>query len=96
MTLDVKEEKIKSIPAVVHIDNTARPQLVTKETNKSLYSILNEYEKFSKIPVLVNTSFNAHEEPIVCYAKDCIDSLKSGMIDILYIENQRIVLNKNS
>ncbi len=87
MTLDVKEEKIKSIPAVVHIDNTARPQLVTKETNKSLYNILNEYEKFSKIPVLVNTSFNLHEEPIVCSPYDALRAFEKGAVDYLALEN---------
>ena len=87
ITLNVKKEKIKSIPAVVHIDNTARPQLVTKEINNSLHNILKEYEKFSKIPVLVNTSFNLHEEPIVCSPYDALRAFEQGAVDYLALEN---------
>ena len=87
ITLNVKKEKIKSIPAVVHIDNTARPQLVTKEINNSLHNILKEYEKFSKIPVLVNTSFNLHEEPIVCSPYDALRAFEQGAVDYLVLEN---------
>ena len=94
-TISCSNEFAKKCPAVTHIDQTARPQVIKQSDNPFMWNVLKKWETISGEMALVNTSFNAHEEPIVCYAKDCIDSLKSGMIDILYIENQRIVLNKN-
>ena len=52
-----------------------------------MYNILNEYEKFSKIPVLVNTSFNLHEEPIVCSPYDALRAFEKGAVDYLALEN---------
>ena len=87
MTMNVKEEKIKSIPAVVHVDNTARPQFVKKEKNESLYNILIEYQNLSGIPALINTSFNLHEEPIVCNPYDALRAFKQGAVDFLALGN---------
>ena len=53
------------------IDKTARP-IVKSKTNKKIYEILIEYFKISKIPTLINTSFNVHEEPIVCEPDDAM------------------------
>ncbi|MFZ5801149.1 MAG: carbamoyltransferase C-terminal domain-containing protein, partial [Candidatus Omnitrophota bacterium] len=58
----------KVSPAVVHIDGTARPQILSKEDNPRFYKILKSYHKLTGIPNLINTSFNIHEEPIVCSA----------------------------
>ena len=87
ITLNVNKDKIKTIPAVVHVDNTARPQLVTESKNKSLYNILTEYQKLSGIPVLINTSFNLHEEPIVCTPNDALRAFEQGAVDFLALEN---------
>ena len=87
ITLNVKEEKINLIPAVVHVDNTARPQFVCKEKNQSLYNVLNEYQKLSNIPVLINTSFNLHEEPIVCSPNDALRAFEQGAVDFLALGN---------
>ena len=81
----LKKNKISEIPAVVHVDNTARPQIVDSITNQSYYNIINEYYKFSGIPAIVNTSFNLHEEPLVCHPKDVIKALKQKAIDVLAI-----------
>ena len=81
-----KEAKKKS-PAAVHIDNTARPQIITKEDNKKVFDVLNEYFKISKIPNLINTSFNVHEEPIVCTPDDAVRAFKTSKLDFLYIED---------
>jgi carbamoyltransferase len=81
-----KEAKKKS-PAAVHIDNTARPQIITKEDNKKIFDVLNEYFKISKIPNLINTSFNVHEEPIVCTPDDAVRAFKTSKLDFLYIED---------
>jgi carbamoyltransferase len=87
MTVNVKVEKAHLIPAVIHVDKTARPQAVKRETNNSLYKILVEYEKLSGIPVLINTSFNLHEEPIVCSPIDALNAFKQDSVDFLAIEN---------
>ncbi len=56
----------------VHVDNTARPQIVTPETNPDMYAILVAYEQVTGVPVLINTSFNMHEEPIVMTPEDAV------------------------
>jgi carbamoyltransferase len=75
----------KSCPAVVHVDGTARPQLVSKETNPSYYRLIDEYRKLSGIPSVVNTSYNMHEEPIVCSPNDAIRAFLRSGLDILAI-----------
>lgn len=72
-------------PAVVHVDGTARPQILLKKDNPSYYKILSEYYKLTGIPVLVNTSFNMHEEPIVCTPEDAVRAFLSSGIDFLAI-----------
>jgi carbamoyltransferase len=73
--------------AVVHTDYTARPQTVTNETNPKLYQLLDEVEKVSGHPILVNTSFNVRGEPIVCSAYDAYSCFMQTDIDILVINN---------
>ena len=75
----------KNCPGVVHIDNTARPQFVSESDNPSMYRVLAEYYKLTGSPVLINTSFNMHEEPIVCSPDDAIRSFKQGRLDYLAI-----------
>ena len=87
MTCRCKKIMSKNSPAAVHIDNTARPQSVSKKTNERVYRILNEYYKLTKIPVLINTSFNLHEESIVNSPNDAIRAYKSGKIDCLVLNN---------
>lgn len=74
-------------PAVVHVDNTARPQFIEKSDNPSYFRIVDEYRKITGIPSLINTSFNMHEEPIVCSPSDAIRSFKLGHLDYLAIGN---------
>tara|TARA_B100000767_G_scaffold177751_1_gene166133 strand:- start:561 stop:2246 length:1686 start_codon:yes stop_codon:yes gene_type:complete len=87
ITTECTKEAIKISPAAVHIDNTARPQIITIKDNKKVYNILNEYYKISKIPNLINTSFNVHEEPIVCSPNDAVRAFKTSKLDYLYIED---------
>jgi carbamoyltransferase len=70
-------------PAAVHVDNTARPQLIDEKTNASYYRIVKEYFKMTGIPSVVNTSFNMHEEPIVCSPEDAIRAFELGHLDYL-------------
>ena len=64
-------------PGVVHIDGTARPQLVREKDNPSFHQILREYYRLTGLPSLINTSFNLHEEPIVCTPADAIRTFPS-------------------
>jgi carbamoyltransferase len=74
-------------PAVVHVDGTARPQLINETTNPSYYRILQEYRKITGLPSIINTSFNMHEEPIVCSPADAIRAFREGEIDYLAMGN---------
>jgi carbamoyltransferase len=83
ITCNVKPEWRKRIAAVVHVDGSARPQIIERETNTLYYDILNAFERESGLPVLVNTSFNVHEEPIVNKPSECIRALLDGRIDFV-------------
>lgn len=85
ITLDCTEWMKERCPAVVHVDGTARPQIVDSKTNPSFYQIIKHYYELSGVPVVVNTSFNMHEEPIVCTPEDAIRSYSQGQLDNLAI-----------
>ena len=76
-----------SIPAITHVDYSARIQTVHKETNPMYYNLLNEFNKITNCPVLVNTSFNVRGEPIVCSVEDAFNCFMGTNLDILVIEN---------
>jgi carbamoyltransferase len=78
---------IQQCPAAVHIDGTARPQLVTPESNPSFHRILQRYFELTGIPAFINTSFNMHEEPIVCTPEDAVRAFLLGNIDYLAIDD---------
>jgi hypothetical protein len=69
--------------AVVHVDGSARPQVIERDTNPLYYDILQAFERESRLPVLVNTSFNVHEEPIVNKPSESIRALLDGRIDFV-------------
>ena len=85
ITFDCTDEMKRDCPAAVHIDGTARPQLIRREVNPGYYDIVKEYEKLSGISSLINTSFNMHEEPIVCNPHDAIRAFLDGNLDVLVI-----------
>jgi carbamoyltransferase len=85
ITFDCTEKMKQDCPAAVHVDGTARPQLIRREVNPGYYDILKEYEKISGIPSLINTSFNMHEEPIVCTPFDAVRAFLMGNLDYLAI-----------
>ena len=87
ITTDVKDKFAKNISAVVHVDNTARPQIIYRDDNYLYYDILTEFYKITGIPTLVNTSFNAHEEPIINTPKEAIEALLGNRIDFLIFED---------
>ena len=87
ITYDVKPEMKSKIPAVVHIDGTARPQVVRKAVNPSYHAIIDEFYKLSGVPVVLNTSYNIHEHPIIYTPDDAITGFKEGKLDVLAIGN---------
>ena len=83
ITCNVKQEWRARIPAVVHVDGTARPQTVSKETNPLYWKLIEAYRARSGIPLVLNTSFNVHEEPIVCFPENAVQALVDDRIDCL-------------
>ena len=82
-------------PGVVHLDGSARPQLVSRSDNRSYYTIIDEFRKRTGLPTIINTSFNIHEEPIVCSPQDAIRAFRIGHLDYLAIGNF-LVKNPNA
>jgi len=89
MTICLKAKPIaaQKAPAVVHVDGTARPQFVTSDTNPFACHVLEEFEKLTGVPVLINTSFNRHEQPIICRAAQALEELERGVVDVLVLED---------
>jgi carbamoyltransferase len=88
MCYSTKEEWIDKIPAVIQkSDKTARPQVVVKESNPKFWEILNEYYLITGIPVLLNTSFNSHNEPIIEHPRQAFETLYKKIIDELILED---------
>lgn len=85
ITFDVKPEWRHRIPAVVHVDGTARPQLVREVVNPLYFRLISRYEALSGIPLVLNTSFNVHEEPIVCGPVDAVRAFSEGRVDCLAV-----------
>ncbi|HXK61032.1 MAG TPA: carbamoyltransferase C-terminal domain-containing protein [Acidobacteriota bacterium] len=85
ITFDCNSLMKKTCPGVVHVDGTARPQLVSPSDNPRYYQILKEFKRLTGLSCFVNTSFNMHEEPIVCTPKDAIRAFKRGHLDFLAI-----------
>jgi carbamoyltransferase len=83
---DVAERRRPEIPAVVHVDGSARPQTVSRETNARYWRLLSEFEAITGVPVLLNTSFNV-QEPIVCTPGDAIRTFRRTSFDVLVLED---------
>jgi carbamoyltransferase len=73
------------VPATVHVDGTARPQTVTSEANPRLHALLRAFEARTGVPVLINTSFNAAGEPIVCSPADAVRTFLATGLDLLVL-----------
>ncbi len=88
-TVQVKKSGLK-LPSVTHLDNSARLQTVSKKDNPYFHLILEEFEKLTGCPVLINTSFNVRGEPIVCTPEDAYNCFQKSGIDHLVLENYLI------
>ena len=76
------------LPAITHVDYSARVQTVNKETNSRYYNLINAFKKLTNCPLIVNTSFNVRGEPIVCTPQDAYRCFMRTEMDILVLQNQ--------
>tara|TARA_Y100000589_G_scaffold85062_1_gene79040 strand:- start:102 stop:620 length:519 start_codon:yes stop_codon:yes gene_type:complete len=98
-----KEEKLfgieklnisrSSLPAITHVDYSARVQTVSRQTNPRYHGIISAFKRKTGCPTIVNTSFNVRGEPIVCSPQDAYRCFMRTEMDVLIIENQ--ILYKN-
>ena len=87
----VKKDKQKIIPAITHIDGTARVQTVEKKTNNKQASLIESFKKITNVPVLLNTSFNENE-PIVMNPEEALSCILRNDLDYLVMNN--IIIKK--
>lgn len=85
--LAIVKQKRSDIPAVTHVDYSARIQTVTKDTNVYYYNIIKEFKELTGYGVIVNTSFNVRGEPIVCTPREAYECFMRTDMDILVLEN---------
>lgn len=88
LTYHVNPAWAKKLEGVVHVDGTVRPQVLGRQENRVYYDILREYFKRTGIPVLINTSFNAHGEPMLRTVEHGLQALREGRIDLLVAGNR--------
>jgi len=84
---NVRPGKAHKIPAVRHVDGTARIQTINRGQHQLYYDLLNEFNKLTGLPVLINTSFNTKGEPIVCSPRDAIACFYTSPFDALVINS---------
>jgi carbamoyltransferase len=94
ITCDVRPAWRERIRAVVHVDGSARPQTIARDANPLYYDLVSAFARETGIPVLVNTSFNVHEEPIVNTPRECAKALVDGRID--FVVTQRAIYEANA
>lgn len=82
----IKEEKRKEIPAVTHADGSGRLQTVYKDTNPRYYKLIEEFNKITGVPIILNTSFNENE-PVVCNPQEALDCFLRTKMDVLVLGN---------
>ena len=92
--MDKLQVKRSQIPAVTHIDYSARIQTVHRVSNERFYKLLLKFEEITGCPNIINTSFNVRGEPIVCSPEDSYNCFMRTEMDILVIENY--ILNKEN
>ena len=86
ITCDVKREWRERIPAVVHVDGTARPQIIRRAQNALYYDVLEAFTARTGLPTAINTSFNVHEEPIINTPEEAAKALVDDRVDYLVTE----------
>jgi carbamoyltransferase len=87
LSFEVREEWISRIPECVHIDRSARPQFVDKESNPLYYELISAFHRKTGVPVVINTSLNRRGEPIVCSPEDAIHMFYNCGLEYMAIGN---------
>lgn len=85
--LQVKKDKRKIVPAIVHVDGSSRPQTVSKNVNRKFWHLISHFHELTGVPVILNTSFNGPGEPIVCSPQDAISMFYSSCLDYLIVND---------
>lgn len=88
IALDCTDVMKERSPGVVHVDGTARPQIINENDDEVYYSILKAYYERSGIPSVINTSFNMHGEPIVCTPRQAVESWLRSNNELLVLEDR--------
>lgn len=88
--IEVADGYKEKIPAVVHVDGTARPQMVSREVNPRYWRLIDEFRKITGIPMLLNTSFNI-QEPIVCTPADAVRTFRNANFEALVLQNNLVL-----
>lgn len=83
-------QKRSDVPAITHLDYSARLQTVSKQTNPFYHAIISEFKKMTGVPMVVNTSFNVRGEPIVCTLYDAYKCFMKTNMDVLFFENLKL------
>jgi carbamoyltransferase len=89
----IREDKRREIPAVTHVNGSGRLQTVTKSQNERYYQLIKAFEKITKVPIVLNTSFNENE-PVVCSPQEALDCFLRTKMDVLVMGNY--VLSRES
>lgn len=88
-TFDTNPKNREDMAAVIHpSDDTTRPQTVTREANPPYFRLISEFKEITGVPIILNTSFNDHGEPIVNTPKECIKDFFAMGLDILYMDGR--------
>ena len=93
-SFNVKKDKKQFIPSVVHVDDTCRIQTVKPEQNKLYYDLLSNFYNKTQVPMLLNTSFNNYDEPIVETIDDAVNTFQRISLSFLYFPQANILLTK--
>ena len=87
----VRKEWRETLPAITHVDGSARLQTVTKEQNERFWKILHEFGRLTGVPVLLNTSFNVRGQPMICDPKEAITTFLTAKLDALVLGNHLVL-----
>jgi carbamoyltransferase len=90
MLTRVREEAIPRLPAITHVDGTARVQTVNRQHNPTFHYLLKRLELLTGVPVVLNTSYNVNHQPIVCSELEAVRTFVDMGIDALYIANAKV------
>jgi len=96
MTYDCYPEFQEKCPAVVHVDGTARPQIIRPQADPFMHGLLAAWYRQTTEAALINTSFNKHEEPIVNDAHDAFSCLEDGTVDVIVVNEKALVFRKKN